>query len=223
MYAFDVIYLVDILTMVCYKAISWEEAKQIHKPRHSVIIVLELLSCVPIGVIYLAVTTKMDSIYYGIRLRYAFRCIRLYLYLVTVKKNVGNDPLFTVFLEVGVLLSLFVLIITMIMYILMINAGYTNTFYGVAYYSMTQVSGVGVSLRNVTPHGAVVPLLLCTFILYLSMIYYISCFISALMQKLKPLFVYINSLQKIMDTICIWRYRSVQMYNTVSTIIRESR
>lgn len=217
MWAFDIIYVIDVTTMIIYKSIKWNDMKQIFPPRSIGILILEGITCLPVSQAYWILTKNQDLVFFVLRLRYVFRLVRLCLYLRRIKTQVGLNPFITVANELIMVMAIFVLLVSLILYILMYEEGYLQKSYiETIYYTISKLSGKGVPIQENTPHKALIPLLIFIFVAYMATVYYISGFITAIMHTMKSKFYYIYSYQRTIGVLRTRKYQSSQMNSTVS-------
>ncbi|KAK9711475.1 Cyclic nucleotide-binding domain [Popillia japonica] len=90
-YAFDLIYFIDVIFMLLYKRTKWSGSMR-HQSRHGVTLTIELLSIIPVDLIYNVIVNQPSSlVFYCLRLRYTLRLVRLWTYFRDAKKYVGEN------------------------------------------------------------------------------------------------------------------------------------
>lgn len=122
LYAFDLIYFVDLISMTVYKKVDWTDVKYIHKPRNSFLLFIEFLTLIPLDGIYYTLSDSTNmKILYLLRLRYALRIFRLLGFYKSARNYMGVR---THILHLFIIISyvvLFVLTATTITYIFNCN------------------------------------------------------------------------------------------------------
>lgn len=115
----DVLFFADIIFMLFYKSITWDEMKHIHRSRPILIIILELISVVPIDLFYYYTSTDPSfKVTMILRLRYPIRMIRVILELNNMKNTVGHSLLPLIFIELLLAVTLSMLFCTCVIYLL---------------------------------------------------------------------------------------------------------
>lgn len=218
-HAFDMVYFIDILMMITYKALRWDDAKLYYKPRNGLLLIAELISIIPsCDTYYLLAETRHIYIYYCLRLRYNLRLVRFILYLRRKNSIVGYSKKSLLLQEILIFIMIGFLFISLALYgIHLRDPHFKIDFLSFVYNIFVEVTGKGVLIHQEDSNAGNVIKMIFLFVTLVGLVYYVSCFICAIMQENIEQFYQIEVIERVMLKIKEWKFYALN--KTVRNII----
>nr|XP_022919369.1 uncharacterized protein LOC111428182 [Onthophagus taurus] len=156
LYAFDIVYFIDLILMTIYKSLGWTDINFKHSPREFIVLMIEYGSLIPLDGMYFVFSDAQLQILYILRLRYAIRIVRLILYYH------GTNYIFIKSYVVHIILVVIVVIIvatiaSAVSYVSVCDGesrtcGYMDTdlFKQISYTFLSKITEMGVNYENYT-------------------------------------------------------------------------
>lgn len=99
-------YLIDIISMIAYKHVKWNEIRHLYRTRHKLLIVVEIIAIIPFDFFYYTLSKSLSMVVlYMLRLRYTLRIARLVFEVVQMRMTVGHSAIFVAFLDFFLVVS----------------------------------------------------------------------------------------------------------------------
>nr|XP_022900850.1 uncharacterized protein LOC111413937 isoform X3 [Onthophagus taurus] len=211
LYAGDVGYFIDWISMIIFKNVKWPDINVVYKPRHGFILFIEMVSLIPYEPIYGILVEPNMRVYHCLRLRYTLRLIRLLVYYKHSKEYVGNYSVVIYLLTYFGILVLVVITASGIHYITFCEekCGYANmdVLSDAIYNAVAMVLFSGVMETKLKSSDSILNTAYASIIFFFLSFIFTSFFACDILQMLFPRFALIRTYQRYRKRIDSWKTR----------------